>query len=244
MTSSLRPMSHYRGRWSGAWSAPVICRSRSSCQEGLRGGGGKMWIGQSANGLRNKKPPDPARGRRFGIQCMESVAETKSSFKSPPVIHGDICAVARAVVAGGCSIIPINPETKRPFDKWKQYQSEIADAATLNKWLTPRLAACAAVCGKVSGGLCILDFDVPDFYHRWLEAVGNLADGLPTQQTGGGGYQVAIRFQYPSGNEPLAWTLDEEEKSGRKIAIETRGEGGYADLPGSRHPEGTFYKTL
>ncbi len=38
--------------------------------------------------------------------------------------------------------------------------------------------------------------------------------------------------------------LDEAEDSGRSIGIETRGEGGYALLPGSRHPNGKTYTAI
>jgi len=79
---------------------------------------------------------------------------------------------------------------------------------------------------------------------RAVEA--GLADGLPVQHTGreGGGYQVWLRCPEPGRNDKLAWVPDEQEKIGRRIAIETRGEGGYAILPGSLHPSGRTYQTI
>ena len=49
------------------------------------------------------------------------------------------------------------------------------------------------------------------------------------QRTGreGGGFQVWLRCPEPGRNEKLAWVPDEAEDSGRKVAIEIKGEGGY-----------------
>lgn len=93
------------------------------------------------------------------------------------------------------------------------------------------------VCGKISGGLTILDFDEPGFYEKWRGKAGELAQVLPTQQTGSGeGYQVAFRSNLPIRNDKLAYaTADNEE--GRITAIETRGEGGYAVVAPSCCPE-------
>ena len=70
------------------------------------------------------------------------------------------------------------------------------------------------------------------------------AQVLPTQRTGreGGGYQVWLRCQTPGRNAKLAYVVDESEAEGRRVAIETRAEGGYALLPGSLHPSGRRYE--
>ncbi|MEO6437443.1 MAG: bifunctional DNA primase/polymerase, partial [Tepidisphaeraceae bacterium] len=148
------------------------------------------------------------------------------------------------------SIIPIDHTTKRPATKllpggkWKPYQSSIADEARVRQWFASGVKSFAVVGGKVSGGLLVLDFDAPEFLERWAEAVGGLANGLPVQQTGGGGYQVLLRCADPGGNDKLAWKLDGKEETGRTIAIETRGEGGYAVVAPSLHPSGERYKWL
>ncbi len=77
--------------------------------------------------------------------------------------------------SNGISVIPINPRTKRPYFKllpktkegkptWEPFQDEIADEATIRQWFTGTDAGVAAVCGAVSGGLLIIDTDVPRFY--------------------------------------------------------------------------------
>ena len=102
----------------------------------------------------------------------------------------------------------------------------------------------AVIGGAISGGLLIIDFDVARFYDAWKIAVGTLADGLPVQRTGGGGYQIFCRCDSPGENAKLAWMPNEAEETGRKIAIETRAEGGYACVPPSLHPDGTYYKMI
>ena len=157
--------------------------------------------------------------------------------------------------AAGLSVIPANPRTKQPYFKllpknaegkptWKPYQETIADEATIRQWFTGTDAGIACVCGEVSGRLLIIDFDVAGFYEHWLQLAGDLADGLPTQRTGGGGHQVLMRCPDPGRNDALAYALNEADETGREIAIETRAEGGYAVLAPSMHPSGNRYVSL
>jgi DNA-binding MarR family transcriptional regulator len=157
--------------------------------------------------------------------------------------------------SNGISVIPIDPQTKRPYWRllpknaegkgaWKQYQTASADEATIRQWFTGTDAGIAAVCGAVSGNLLILDFDVSGFFEAWQVLAGELADGLPAQRTGGGGQQVLLRCPEPGRNVHLAWSPDESEDTGREIAIETRSEGGYAVLAPSLHPSGNRYVSL
>jgi len=181
------------------------------------------------------------------------ILETRPSDEPTPDQTGaapdsELLSEAVACIQGGVSIVPIDHKTKSPVTNllpnrsWKPYQSAIADEATVRQWFAAGIQAFAVVGGKVSGGLLILDFDVAGFYDRWSADVGELVHGLPVQRTGGGGYQVLLRCPEPGGNLKLAWTPDEEEASGRTVAIETRGEGGYAVVAPSRHPTGTSYQ--
>ncbi len=167
----------------------------------------------------------------------------------------DLLSAALATIRAGVSIIPIDHRDKRPAANllprngegkatWKPYQERIASEDEVRRWCKAGIQSFAVVCGKVSGGLLVLDFDAPGFIDRWAGAVGNLADGLPVQQTGGGGYQVLLRCPDPGGNDKLAWAVDSAEAMGRTIAIETRGEGGYAVVAPSLHPSGQRYKWL
>lgn len=171
------------------------------------------------------------------------------------ITDGTLRDTALGYLAGGLSLVPCSAETKTPDfallprgedgkATWTPYQTEPASEDTLRRWFARGCKSVAVVGGKVSGGLLVIDFDEPRFYPAWLELVGPLAAGLPTQQTGGGGYQVMARCPEPGRNDKLAWTPDESEESGRAIAIETRGEGGYAVMPGSLHPSGNTYRAI
>jgi hypothetical protein len=188
---------------------------------------------------------------------------------SPPTKNGtgaqavDVTAdpglrdLALSYLAGGVSLVPCSPRTKRPDvdllpkdeegkPTWKPYQNQRATAATVKRWFARGCQSVAAIGGKVSGGLLIIDFDVARFYEAWKVQVGSLADGLPVQRTGreGGGYQVWFRCDDPGKNVKLAWVADETEETGRKCSVETRGEGGYAVMPGSLHPSGRRYEAI
>jgi hypothetical protein len=103
------------------------------------------------------------------------------------------------------------PRDKDGKPVWKPYQETPADEATVRSWFKAGCKAVAVVGGKISGGLVIIDFDVPRFYDAWAAEVGMLASGLPVQRTGrdGGGYQVALRGPDPGKRDKLAWVPDE-----------------------------------
>jgi hypothetical protein len=177
---------------------------------------------------------------------------------------------ARHDLASGLSIIPIDHTTKRPawgllpikYDDagnvalnqhgqpkhgWEPYQERRATPDELERWLDAGVQAFAVVGGKISGNLEIIDFDVARLFHRWFDEVEPLIEqyGLPHQQTGSlTGYQVAYRASNRKGNQKLAWVPNDSEETGREIAIETRGEGGYAIFAPSLHPSGHHYTMI
>lgn len=154
-------------------------------------------------------------------------------------------AIAHAV--GGLSIVPIGANKKplRGF-RWKHLQTKpMGRDEVRGAMARAGVTGFAAIAGAVSGGLEIIDFDEPGYYERWRELVdADTLQRLPIQRTGGGGWQVAYRRPTPGGNTGLAWEPDDDPANleGRRIAIETRGEGGYAVLPPSAHPSGGTYR--
>jgi hypothetical protein len=153
-----------------------------------------------------------------------------------PTIYLDREALITAALAyldGGLSIIPVNARKKPALKEWTPFQVKPATREEVKEWGRKNfVAGFAVVCGEVSGGLTIIDFDVDGFYERWAALVGELAQALPAQRTGGDGYQVGFRSSLVVANDKLAWA-PANNKMGREIAVETRGEGGYAVLPPS-----------
>jgi hypothetical protein len=155
------------------------------------------------------------------------------------LLRAAILRAAIAYAAAGLSVIPIAGD-KRPVMDWKPYQSRAAAPAEITAWFGQRrYPNLGLVCGRVSGGLLVLDFDhqAADTYRLWREQAAPLSYRLPVVATGKG-LHVYLRTAEPPGNRKLA--VDQEKRP----LIETRGEGGYVLAPPSRHPSGKLYGWL
>ncbi len=150
----------------------------------------------------------------------------------------------------GLSVVPVNPKTKKPFGEWKRLQTDPDSPEVIANWPKSRRTSFAVICGTALGRikdgkplfLVCFDFDVEGFYPKWKIRTGDLSDGMPTQKTGGGGFQVFCLTTLEVHNEKLAFAPCDREEEGREIAIETRGQGGYAVIPPSLHPNGDRYR--
>lgn len=139
----------------------------------------------------------------------------------------------------GWCIIPIVAGTKKPPKglRWKQYQAERPHEATVRQWFSDGdRRGVAVILGEVSGGLVCRDFDQMTSYARWAAEYHDLAQALPTVETGRPGrhvYGIAdvgrIRALSKTGGAILE--LDDGEMRG----------AGYCLLPPSPHPNGTRY---
>lgn len=123
----------------------------------------------------------------------------------------------------GLSCIPC--EQKRPNLAWKEFQARIPSPEELTGF---KGAQIALICGKVSGGLVCIDFDVKngDRFEEWQTIVSNtcpeLLSKMAIENTPSGGYHVIFRTNKKIGNLKLAMN-----STGKECTIETRGEGGY-----------------
>lgn len=149
--------------------------------------------------------------------------------------------IALHLARAGLSVIPIRPDSKRPACSWKDYQQRRPGEESLRDWFgqsgqgAKEDLSMAVVCGEVSGGevgaLECIDFDDPEVFPEWAERVEDFApalfERLVITSTPSGGRHVWYRAPEAGGNEKLA-ASDEG-----KVRIETRGEGGYALIPGS-----------
>ena len=158
----------------------------------------------------------------------------------------------------GFSVIPVysvgsGDRAKRPaLLSWKQYQQEIADKKTVERWFAAQSKSLALVTGRVSGNLEALDFDLgaktlsewaaivreqdPDLVHSLvLEKSPNGAHVFYRSTGPIPGNQklclLSIEVSGPGEHEYQGKNYPAQEKGGKYFitpcSIETRGEGGY-----------------
>lgn len=139
----------------------------------------------------------------------------------------------------------INQKTGKPERTWAPFQQRLATEDEIRAWFSrPDVLAYAIVCGAISGGLHVLDGDDMHRYDAWKERTVELAAGLVVAKTGSGARHTLWRVPEPGHNDKYAWVADDAEEDGRRIGLESRGEGGYIIGPGSRHPSGGYYEVL
>lgn len=156
---------------------------------------------------------------------------------------GAVFEAAWAYVQAGLSVVPVRGDgSKAPAVAWKKYQKERPTKGVLESWFADDRLGVAIVCGSVSGGLEVIDFDDAELFEPWAAEVRRRAPGLldllPVVRTPSGGMHVYYRTKCPSGNLKLASGEDQ------KTRVETRGEGGYVLAPGSPrecHPLDAVY---
>ena len=144
--------------------------------------------------------------------------------------NNDPLTAALAYYERGWCIIPIRSDTKKPAGKhWKPFQSKRPDRAKLRRWFADRTDyGLAVICGEVSDGLTIRDFDTMVGYEQWQQQHPDLAQTFPTVVTARGRH---VYFQ--SGHCGIVDMGDGELRG-----------GGYCLLPPSRHPSGHEYQWL
>lgn len=76
----------------------------------------------------------------------------------------------------GIAVIPIPPNTKAAEVKWKQYEERRPTVEELRGWFGNGESNIAAICGRVSGGLAVLDIDDSQLAERMANDVGLQAE--------------------------------------------------------------------
>ena len=158
----------------------------------------------------------------------------------------------------GISIIPSHPRTKRPFWQrlpkidhptkpgkkkatWKPYQQKIAAPVTIRAWFADNYLNITVVCGQVSGGLVVFDFDheAEVMFPRWQAAVGQKLCRRLVIARSSKGYHVYLRLK--GSLVPTRKVAFNEEG---ELLIEIKAEGGLVQAPPSLHPSGCRYRWL
>lgn len=186
-----------------------------------------------------------------------SIDEQATPLNGHPDAASSVLDVATAYLSAGLSIIPIRTDgSKAPRIKWERYQEKsCADQPNcVRTWWGTTQNGIALVCGNVSGGREVIDFDEADLFDPWRQLVEAQAPGLvarlPLVRTPRPGYQLHYNCAEIEGNQELAREPIRDPKTGKLRAhamIETRGEGGYVLLPGSPlacHKSGRPYEHI
>jgi predicted transcriptional regulator len=150
----------------------------------------------------------------------------------PPIVQAaqrqTMVSAALAYAALGLSIIPL--DGKRPTLKtWTEYQQRAASQELIRVWSsTGLLKNIGIVCGKVSGGLVVLDFDGAAGYPAFAATFPALAETYTVASGGGVGKHV---YFYTENLPPCVKAM------GTPIGnLELCGEGRQMVAPPSIHP--------
>lgn len=173
--------------------------------------------------------------------------------------------IARDLVAAGISIIPWQNYAKEPAHdrlpsvwnaaegrakrSWSEFREHLPSEEQLQGWFSDGRCGIAIVCGAVSNGLTVLDFEAVDAWEQWRAHAVSLLDesvvgALPVVRTGRGKH-VYFRMDAPARSAVLARrrmpSTDGTSASGLRVLVETRGEGSTAISAPTIHSLGTRY---
>ena len=152
----------------------------------------------------------------------------------------NLLETALTYIRAGESVIPVGPDKKPLPTSWREFQHRVPTEDEVNRWFStiPTIEAIALV---LRDGQTVVDFDDPAFFDAFIAKSGELVDALPMQKSGKG-FHVAFRASKSTGNRKLAWAGTGPD---RRIAIETKGEGGYIIVAPSLHgATGKRYEAL
>lgn len=145
--------------------------------------------------------------------------------------QASLASAARDYLGRGWPIIPLFGKLPA-IPAWKEYQSRIPTAREVERWFADRkrpTSGIGVVTGKLSG-LVVVDCDSQEDAAYWEQHYQKSPLVVLT-----GGHGVHFYYAMPDGVE----VRNRAGVLGRKIDI--RGEGGYATVPPSLHPNGRHY---
>ncbi len=158
----------------------------------------------------------------------------------------EVLEAARRYAALGLCVIPIKPRSKKPdLRRWQQYQDRRPKDEELEGWFSGREERnLAVVCGAVSGGLFVLDFDDPRAFAYVFGKADELAASTTVVRTGRGGVHVYTRAK--DGEAPPKTSLRRApgRSRGPDLPVDVQGEGSYVVAPPSVHESGKRYELL
>ncbi len=161
---------------------------------------------------------------------------------SPPPGPTTLQIAAKKYLDMGCSLIPIKPMDKQPdLTKWGQYQNRRPTEKEALDWFFIAKNI-AILCGEVSGGLFVQDFDdLMAFRYCW-GGDPELPNKTLVVETSRG---VHVYLRVKGGGKPESTTFRQiTEGQLAYLPVDVQGHGKYVVAPPSVHPSGKTYGFL
>jgi hypothetical protein len=127
-------------------------------------------------------------------------------------------------------VIPFDFKTKKPSIPWAEFQTRRPGQDELYEWFSRGRRNIGVVCGKVSGGLVVIDFDGEDTFQRFAQEHPEIVNNTWVAKTARG-YHVYLRTKEPP-------------RPAHRGKIDIKGEGSVVLVPPSVHPSGAQYRWI
>ena len=175
-----------------------------------------------------------------------------------------VLRIAQKAHHKGISVIPVGQKDKRPcFDllpdkKWDTFKRRLPNQGEVILWFNDRSINYGIICGKVSEGLVVLDFDheyaldhkgTPDkskiltyaenIFNEFRESHKDILEKTLTVRTGTGGIHVYLYMEDLPKNKNHSLKYKE-----KPVTVDVRSIGGYVVGPGSLHSNGNRYEII
>lgn len=127
----------------------------------------------------------------------------------------------------GVSVVPAQPRSKAVWFHWRELEGTLPSDRQVNRWFHNGLMNLAVICG--TGGLLVLDFDLPASFEAWRAAAGELSRTY-TETSGKGMH--------------LFYKVDKPETRRFDRGVEALGLGHLCNVAPSIHPNGKVYQVI
>ena len=183
-------------------------------------------------------------GRTGGSEFQEVIKMGMNPIKNSIPDTPNFFHQALSYLGEGLSLLPIHPKAKNPKIPWEEFQKRRPTKEEIRKWFSEDEAGIGIVCGDVSNGFLVLEFDEQNWDEiavLFEEAFPRIAYETRRVETGGGRLHLWIRCrEIPKDLTRIEWRFPELGDA----AVELRANGHYVVAPPSIHPSGERYRFL